>query len=127
MKTINIDKSFRGGSKSTTFSGRKEGQEARKRMQLDELDNNNEPIVITIPEDTTSFNPSFFLGLFYPSVEKLKSVDAFKKKYILSLENLPEELKRYIQEDYDDCYNRCENELNNRTGKIYDRRSSLAN
>lgn len=116
METIILTKEHRGGVKSTTFSGRPEGQSVRQVLGLNDYDNKPESVIVKIPNDTTSFNPSFFLGLFFESVKKCGSVEAFKQKYILDLSDFTEELRGYIMQDYEDCLRRCNNELNKKTG-----------
>ena len=117
MKTIELTKEHRGGSKSTSFSGRPEGQAVRVSLSIDNYDNEEGPFIVTIPPDTTSFNPSFFLGLFYNSVKKLGSVAKFKEKFKFDLSNFKnDELRCLVEEDLEDCYQRCSNELNNLTG-----------
>lgn len=116
MPKIEITKNHRGGVKSTTFSGRPEGKAVRKALQLDSLENNDEVVSIVIPNDTTSFNPSFFLGLLFDSVKKCGSIDSFKKKYVFDLSAFSPELRSFIEADLDDSYQRCENELNKKTG-----------
>lgn len=116
MSRIELTKEHRGGPKSTTFSGRPEGEAVRLALGLSKYDEGSEIVSVTIPNDTTSFNPSFFLGLFFESVKKVGSVDNFKRKYILDLSNFSDDLKQYIIEDLEDCYRRCGNELNKKTG-----------
>ena len=66
QKKIDLTK-FRG-NKSSLFTGRPQGLEARTELNLDALDRTSDlEITFEIPEDTTSFNPSFYLGLLYPS------------------------------------------------------------
>lgn len=115
-KIIQLTKGQRGSTKSTTYSGRAEGKEVRNVLNLDSIDSENENVTITIPNDTTSFNPSFFLGLFYDSVKRCGSVEAFKSKFKIDLSNFDEELKGYITQDIEDCLRRCDNELNKKTG-----------
>lgn len=116
MLRIEITKNHRGGVRSTTFSGRPEGKDVRKALQLDSLENTEDVITIIIPNDTTSFNPSFFLGLLFESVKKCGSIDAFKKKFVFDLSAFSPELRSYIETDLEDSYQRCENELNKKTG-----------
>lgn len=117
MRIINLTKEHRGGARSTTFSGRLEGEAVREELKLDALDNSNENVTITIPNDTTSFNPSFFLGLLFKSVKKMGSVDAFKKRFSFDFSNYTDkELLKYVQQDIEDSYRRCINELNKKTG-----------
>lgn len=116
MIKIELTKEHRGGPKSTTFSGRPEGESVRLALDLSKLDKGEDQVSISIPEDTTSFNPSFFMGLFFESVKKLGSVERFKNKYLLDLSNFSDDLKQYILEDFEDCFRRCSNELNKKTG-----------
>lgn len=117
MRTIELTKEHRGGGKSTSFSGRPEGQAVRVSLSINKCDNDEDSFKIKIPSDTTSFNPSFFLGLFYDSVKKIGSVDKFKEKFVFDLSNFSNvELRNLIEEDLEDCYQRCSNELNNLTG-----------
>ncbi len=112
---IVLKKEYRGGVKSTTFSGRAEGEEVRRELNLDTIDRQPNNVVVRLPNDTTSFNPSFFLGLFFKSIKCLKSVEAFKQKYSFDLSNFDEELRGYINDDITDCYIRCDNELKRKT------------
>lgn len=116
MLTIELTKMHRGGPKSTTFSGRPEGKAVRKALNLDSLENGIDKILIKIPNDTTSFNPSFFLGLLFDSVKKCGSIDAFKAKFSFDFSEFPEVLCTFIKADLEDSYQRCENELNKKTG-----------
>lgn len=113
---IELTKSHRGGLKSTTFSGRTEGREVRKSLKIDEREDGADKVIIKLPNDTTSFNPSFFLGLLFNSVKKCGSIESFKKKYEFDLSEFPEELRAFITSDLEDSYQRCENELNKKTG-----------
>jgi hypothetical protein len=72
-------------SNSTSFIGRTQGEDVRKKLSLEELDNDDSEVVLRIPADTTSFNPSFFLGLLYKSIKKL-GMERFRKKYKLQIE-----------------------------------------
>lgn len=68
-------------AKSRVFSGREFGKTVRIKYNLDELDISAEQITIVIPEDTISFNSSFFLGLFDKSIRNLGE-DEFRRKYL---------------------------------------------
>lgn len=117
MKTIELTKSHRGGGKSTTFSGRPEGKKVRQVLNIDKCDSDNEVYKVVVPEDTTTFNTSFFLGLFFESIEKLKNIDTFKKKYIIDFDNIEdEEVREILLEDIEDAYVRANNELNGVSG-----------
>ena len=115
MKTIELLKERRGGKNSTSFAGRNEGKSVRDTLKLDILDKDAEKYIIHIPEDTTSFNPSFYLGLFYGSIEKL-TWKGFISKYRFNLNNILEPLKSIISRNIEECERKAENEYNGLTG-----------
>lgn len=96
MNNLILSIEDRGGAKSTSFSGRREGREVRKKHNLDEKDKDDNSYIVLMPQDTTSFNPSFFLGLFYQSIKKL-GIEKFQKKYVFSYDNLYESLRNVIK------------------------------
>lgn len=73
------------GNNSTTFTGRPQGREVRKDLKLDLLDVKEHEVELRIPQGTTSFNASFYLGLLYDSI-KLLGYEGFKNKYHLTFE-----------------------------------------
>ena len=79
MRQIELKKFLK--EESRVFTGRNNGQEARRRLNLDELDASKEQVEIIIPDDTLSVNSSFFSGMFQKSLKKLGET-AFRKKYI---------------------------------------------
>lgn len=105
------------GSSSTTFTDRDWGENARKDLKLDELDNKNGVVNIIIPKGTTSFNPSFYLGLFFQSYKKL-NIEGFGKKYNLLFEdeNNLEGFNELLKEDLDDGRRQAKDELMNNYG-----------
>lgn len=104
------------GNRSHTFTGRPQGNQVRKDLALDLLDKSSKNFIITIPTETTSFNASFYLGLFFRSIEKLKGVENFKNKYkIQILESNPEVLEG-LSEDLKECERQAENEYKQETG-----------
>lgn len=54
--------------KSLVFSGRPEGLRVRNDIKLEMAEKKSKKIIIEIPLDTISFNPSFFLGMFGKSI-----------------------------------------------------------
>lgn len=68
--------------KSKVFTGRDRGEMVRKESKIDELESQNDKIIIEIPADIYSINPSFFEELFLNVVTKLKK-DAFLNKFSL--------------------------------------------
>jgi len=63
------------------YSGRKKGENANKKINLNNLNDEFKYIEIEIPDDTYSINSSFFLGLFGPIIKKFNSMDSFLNKY----------------------------------------------
>lgn len=113
-KIIDLTK-FRG-NKSSLFTGRPQGLEAREVLKLDELDKNKDlEIIFEIPEGTTSFNPSFYLGLLYPSF-KVLGIDGFSSKYTFEIKTIDEGTKKVILENLEDGLRNAINELNKKTG-----------
>lgn len=112
---IKLKKEFRGGANSTSFTGRTEGEKVREKLNLNACDVDDNRYTVTIPDDTTSFNPSFFLGLFYDSIEKLKW-EGFTGKYSIDLSNLSEELRLIILDNLEECERKAKNELSGITG-----------
>lgn len=105
------------GSSSTTFTDRQWGEEARIDLKLDELDITLGVIKITIPKGTTSFNTSFYLGLFFKSYQKL-TIKGFQEKYIFVFEDLNNEdgFNEYLKEDLDDGQRQAKDEISNNYG-----------
>ena len=95
MKTIKLTAEHRG-TNSTTFTGRPQGKSVRGSLNLD--------------QDTNSFNPSFYLGLFYDSILALKGVDNFKEKYHIIYADNDQELVNLLKEDIEDCERQASNE-----------------
>jgi hypothetical protein len=100
---------------STSFIGRVQGEEVRKKLSLEDLDNDDSEIVLKIPADTTSFNPSFFLGLLYKSIKKL-GVEGFRKKYELRIESTDPSTKNAISRNLEDGFRNAINSINNKDG-----------
>lgn len=91
------------GQKSTAFTGRPQGEQAREKLNLNALDSdgNAREIHLRIPSGTTSFNPSFYLGLLFESIKRL-GVDQFQQRYKLDVEDQNPELKRILQNNIND-------------------------
>jgi tRNA threonylcarbamoyladenosine modification (KEOPS) complex Pcc1 subunit len=70
--------------KSKVFTGRDRGEMVRKDSKIDELESQNDKIIIEIPADIYSINPSFFEELFLNVVTKLKK-EAFLNKFSLEV------------------------------------------
>lgn len=115
MSNLILSIEDRGGAKSTSFSGRREGREVRKKHNLDEKDKDDNCYIVSMPQDTTSFNPSFFLGLFYQSIKKL-GIEKFQKKYVFSYDNLYESLRNVIKNNIELSITRAKKDLSGITG-----------
>lgn len=107
---IQLLNEHRGGVNSTSFTGRQEGKDVRKQLKLDQLDEDDKLYVVTMPSDTTSFNPSFFLGLFYDSMKKL-SWERFNEKYIFDISDMEDSLEAVIKENLEECYRKAKIDL----------------
>ena len=99
------------GKKSTTFTGRPQGEQVRLKMNLNELDIDSKEYVIVFPANTTSINPSFYLGLFFNSVKNLNGLECFKQKYQFEFEDKDNELVALLREDIADCERQAYNEF----------------
>ena len=115
MKKIELLKEHRGGVNSTSFKGRKEGTLVRIKLGLPAMDSDDNCYEVMVPDDTTSFNPSFYLGLFYDSINALKW-KGFSDKYSFNLENLSPGLRKVIQRNLEECERKAKNEINGLTG-----------
>lgn len=110
-KQIILSKEHRGSdSINISFAGRKEGQKVREKLALDQKDYDGYRYEIIMPEDTMSFEPSFYLGLLFGSVKKL-GWDKFAQKYRFNLDNLPDSQRGAIRVGVDECEKQAKNEL----------------
>lgn len=82
------------------FTGRDKGVEARERLNLNRLDENDEIVRVLIPSDTWGINPSFFGGMFEGSIKKLGSKFLEKYYFVYSDGNeLSDSMKRDISDN----------------------------
>ena len=102
-------------STSTSFVGRPQGESVRKKLSLEQLDQSDDEVVITIPSDTTSFNPSFFLGLLFNSIEKL-GMEKFRSKYKFRIETENPSLRQAISKNIEDGFRHAMNTLRGKDG-----------
>ena len=84
IATINLE-NYRAEDKVThvkakVFTGRDRGKDVREKSRIDQLEPACEKVVIEIPADIYSINPSFFEELFFNVVNKLKK-DGFLAKF----------------------------------------------
>jgi len=64
---------------SKIFTGRDRGKYVRQKSKIDELEKSNNEIIIVIPDNLYSINPSFFEELFVNVVSKLGEKDFYNK------------------------------------------------
>jgi hypothetical protein len=84
------------------LSTRNDGNRTRKKLNLDELDFNNDPqIHVLISINTWALNASFFIGCFLESMKNLGK-EKFEEKYKFISE------ERYIYRMIKDGISRCE-------------------
>jgi len=89
---------YRTGS---IYAGKKHGLEAREYYDLDYYDNMSYQIIFIVPEDTTSFNSSFFIGLFKDSIKKLGMIN-FENKYKIILAETNSTIRNKLNADIAD-------------------------
>lgn len=75
-----IDLGKFNSSDSKVYSGQNRGKDLRSSLTIEKLEKRYNKIIISIPEDTFSVNPSFFLGFLGKSVKTLGE-KSFKMKY----------------------------------------------
>ena len=114
-KKIQLKPEYRGKN-SSLFTGRPEGKFVRNELRLNDKYTDEYNYNVFIPSGTTSINASFFLGLFFESIKKMGSLSSFKRKYIIDLSEVEEELQPILARNLNECYRKAENELNNSTG-----------
>ena len=102
-------------SNSNVFAGRPQGEAVRKELRLDKFDMTNDDFEIIIPKETTSFNPSFYLGLLFESI-KILGFEKFKEKYKFSFEVTEPEMIQNLQKNLDDGLRNALNTINKNFG-----------
>jgi hypothetical protein len=65
---------------SRVFTGRDRGIDVREKSKIDQIEAQNDEVIIQIPNDIGSINPSFLEEFLVNVVTKLQS-DAFFKKF----------------------------------------------
>lgn len=99
METIKIDLKSYKSEKSSVFTGRPQGKSVREKLNLDKYDKDeNTKVIFVIPDNTSSFNPSFYLGLLFPSYESL-GIDKFDEKYSFEIMTDNDEIIKVINSD----------------------------
>lgn len=103
------------GNHSTLFTGRPQGEQARTELELDKIDKQKDVVVeFIIPEGTSSFNPSFYLGLLYNSIKALG--EKFDAKYSFKISDENPDIRRVIQGNLNDGKRNALNTVAGKTG-----------
>jgi len=84
------------GIKSSVFTGRPQGEQARQNLNLDNLDNSNNAIHFVVPSGTTTITPSFFLGMLFDSIKKL-GFEVYKQKYFFNFKETSAEIVEILK------------------------------
>ena len=79
--SIKIDIKDKIPTKTIILSSKLNGENMRRKLKLDELEEKEDSIEIIISKPIASFNTSYFLGLFTTSINKNKTKETFLKKY----------------------------------------------
>lgn len=105
---------YRGGN-STLFTGRPQGKEVRNELKLVEEDKLSESVIFIIPKGTTSFNPSFYLGLLFDSISNLGK-EKFEIKYTFDFSSVEDDYQNIISADLNDGMRHALNSIEGGTG-----------
>lgn len=68
------------GSIAKVFTGRDRGEDVRKASHIDEIEERYDKVIIIIPDNIYSINPSFFEEFFINVILKLGK-DKFREKF----------------------------------------------
>jgi hypothetical protein len=113
MRKIELLK-YRGNA-SSLFTGRPQGEQAREELELDKIDKDKTVTVqFIIPSGTSSFNPSFYLGLLFNSIKTLG--ENFEKKYTFTIEDKNEDVQKVLQANLNDGKRNALNTISGKTG-----------
>ncbi len=116
MDNIELNLAKYRGDNSSIFTGRPQGILARQDLKLDDKDSEEEiNYTFVIPDGTTSFNPSFYLGLLYQSYKRL-GLTNFNSKYHFRIDIADPETKVVINNNLMDGHRNAINELERKTG-----------
>ena len=80
MTTLNM-RDAAENSRRHSLAGLEAGRRARKKLGIDELDRDASPVEVIVPDDIYVITPTFFIGMFGPSVNYLGGADGFMKQY----------------------------------------------
>jgi len=75
----------RGDRDVHNLAGRERGSSVRRHFDLDRLDQSQDRVQVVVPNDLYAISPSFFLGMFSQSINRLGR-DGFLRKYTFKAE-----------------------------------------
>lgn len=113
IKKIDLLK-FRGNN-SSLFTGRPQGESARAELKIDQNDKKLNKIIFIIPKGTSSFNPSFYLGLLYDSIKRL-GIDKFEEYYQFEIVDPNTDTRGVLLENLEDGKRNAINTLTGKSG-----------
>lgn len=85
-----------------SLSGYDAGQSARARFGLDQHDSSDETVSVAIPEHVFNVAPSFFQGMFAPSVKHFGSAERFLEHYEFDVDPV---VMRQVRRGLNACLN----------------------
>ncbi len=115
MEIKNIDLQNYRGLKSSVFTGRPQGEHARKELDLDKLDSKRYKVNFSIPAGTTAITPSFFLGFLYNSIKKL-GIETYHNKYGFSFKEENSEVIKILKDNIEEGERHASNTINQKRG-----------
>lgn len=115
METKRIDLLKYRGKESSLFTGRTQGEAVRNELDLDSNDKSSSKIIFIIPKGTSSFNPSFYLGLLYESIKHF-GYDEFENYYIFEIADEDPVIKKVLQSNLNDGKRNALNSILGKTG-----------
>ena len=118
MSVKKIDLGIYKSKVNTIYTGRPQGEIVREKIGLDAEDKTGDEVYFLIPDETTSFNPSFYLGLLFQSYKAL-GIENFSKKYHFTIETADPEKKSVIMENLEDGKRNAINSLSSDGGLKY--------
>jgi hypothetical protein len=115
METKTIDLFKYRGKDSSLFTGRPQGELARLELNLEKNDKAGNKIIFIIPKETSSFNPSFYLGLLYESIKHF-GFDKFEEYYTFEIADEDPAIKKVLQTNLNDGKRNALNTILGKTG-----------
>ena len=103
------------GVNSSLYTGRPQGEDARLDCKLNEMDSKGIKVVFIIPIGTSSFNPSFYLGLLFDSI-KFYGVDKYEQYYSFEIVDQNPDIIQVLKDNLEDGKRYAINTILNKTG-----------